>query len=262
MRPRRAVLKRSHLVLIVVLGVSACSRGLDPVPLPEVEAEIEDDGCENQVRAVTTVDNRLEDELTGDIDGNGSDDPVRIYLDRSSDAGCRAFVVVETEDVVASEPIWEIGGEGGLPQPRLNSLAQIDGRPGLEILVDEIAGASTQFVGAFTFMDGALERLEPVEPAEDLWSGASDGVFPYGGSVGHVEAVDCVADGEIVVSVALPGETPSKVERGIYTVTRRFFRVEGAELLATKTEEKEVRFDFGKTYPEFGSSPFGSCPAA
>jgi len=231
------------------------------VPLPEVEVEIEDDGCENQVRAVTTVDNRLEDELRGDIDGNGSDDPVRIYLDRSSDAGCRAFVVVETEEVVASEPIWEIGREGGLPQPRLNSLAQIDGRPGLEILVDELAGASTQFVGAFTFVDGALERIEPAEPGEDLWAGAAQGVFPYGGSVGHVEAVDCVGDGEIVVSVALPGGTPRKVERGIYTVTRRFFEVSGTELLAMRTEEEEVAFEFGETYPEFGSSPFGGCPA-
>ncbi|MGH2757330.1 MAG: hypothetical protein ACRDI3_06030, partial [Actinomycetota bacterium] len=145
------------------------------------------------------------------------------------------------------------------PQPRLNSLAQIDGAGGLEIVVDEIAGASTQFVGAFTFIDGALERIEPADPVADIWAGASDGVFPYGGSVGHVEAVDCSDEGEIVVSVALPGETPAKLKQGIYTVTRRFFEIEGAELVESDTQEKEVEFDFGTTYPEFGSSPFGGC---
>jgi hypothetical protein len=57
----------------------------------------------------------------------------------------------------------------------------------------------------------------------------------------------------------LPGDTPAKLNRGIYSVTRRFFGFEGAALVESDTQEKEVEFDFGKTFPEFGSSPFGSC---
>jgi hypothetical protein len=253
---------RSLALLVVAVIAAGCSGDPGP-PAPDPDPIVaESDGCDDQDAVVNDPTTRLEEELTGDIDGDGSDDVVYLAQTRSGDRGCMAFVVAETEQGTVSEPVWKIGREGGLPQPRLNSLAQIDGDGGLEILVDEIAGASTQFVGAFTFIDGELERIEPADPAAGIWAGASDGVFPYGGSVGHVEAVDCADDGEIVVSVALPGDTPSKVDRGIYSVTRRFFAFEGAELIESDTQEEEVEFDFGKTYPEFGSSPFGSCPIA
>ncbi|HEV3472933.1 MAG TPA: hypothetical protein VG408_06965 [Actinomycetota bacterium] len=212
----------------------------------------EDDGCPNQTEATTDTDPVASTDVTGD----GTEDPVHIVTDDDGSEGCRAFLVVHVDGGAASEPIWLTGRQGGLEEPRINSFVQIDERQGLEILVDEMSGASTQFVGAFTFVDGRLERIEPPEKAGDIWSGSADGLFPYGGSVGHIEGADCAEEGGIVVSAALPAGPAANT----YVVARRFFEVEGAELTLRDTERtvataEEVFDDF----PEFRASPFGSC---
>ena len=241
-------------VLLFAFLFSSCDSGDAPDrPVPAASVASEDDGCPNQAEAVAS----FEPALSADIDGDGSDDPVAIVTDDGGDTGCRTFILVDIEGGAVSEPIWVHEEQGGLTAPRINSVAQIDGRLGFEILVDEMTGASTQFVGAFTLVDGMLERLEPPEAADDIWAGSSDGVFPYGGSVGHIEGADCHADGGIVVSAALPAG-PSE---NTYVVVRRFFDIEGAELTLRDTERpiataKEVFEDF----PEFRASPFGSCP--
>lgn len=248
-------------LLLAVLVLAGCEDA--PTGAPEAADSLapEDDGCPNQEEieaemAVTDATN------AADVDGDGSEDPVAILTAPDGGDGCRTFLVVELESGIASEPISVLGSEGGLGTPRVNSFVQIDGRGGVEIVIDEMAGASTQFVGAFTFVDGALERIEPANSVADIWSGASEGVFPYGGSVTHVEAADCSGEGEIVVSIALIGESRAETRKGIYEVTRRFFDVDGAELVEAGTETEKVEFDFGNSYPEFGSSPFRSCPTS
>lgn len=222
----------------------------------------EDDGCPGQADVVGNDEARLGGGVTGDIDGDGREDEIYMTENEAADRGCSTFLTVRLvrgdNAEIVSEPIWKSGAQGGLEQPRINSLVQIDGREGLEILVDEMSGASTQFVGAFTFVDGTLERIEAPEATEDIWSGAAEGVFPYGGSVGHIEGADCHADGGIVVSAALPAGPAANT----YVVVRRYFDIEGAELTLRDTERpiataKEVFEDF----PEFRASPFGSCPS-
>ena len=245
---------------LVLLLFGACTEDSAPVDFNELEVVTEDDGCGRD--AAPFGERSVVAELTADIDGNGVEDRVTLQTRLSNPEGCQAFVVADVLDeagngVVVSEPIWESGSQGGLPQPRLNSAVEITGQPGLEILVDEMSGASTQFVGAFTFVDGTLERIEAPEATEDIWSGAAEGVFPYGGSVGHIEGADCHADGGIVVSAALPAGPAANT----YVVVRRYFDIEGAELTLRDTERpiataKEVFEDF----PEFRASPFGSCP--
>lgn len=248
-------MKAVVILLLMSFFLVSCDTN-EPPERPDLAASIapEDDGCPNQPEAVATA----ESALSADIDGDGTDDPVAIVTDDDGDAGCRSFILVDLESGVASEPIWVHEEQGGLGAPRINSFTQIDGRGGLEILVDEMVGASTQFVGAFTFVDGVLERIEPPESGSDIWSGASDGVFPYGGSVGHIEGADCHTDGGIVVSAALPAGPAANT----YVVARRFFDIEGAKLILRDTERtvataKEVFEDI----PEFRASPFGSCPS-
>lgn len=248
------------LVVCLCLFVVACdNQPAEKTPTERVSPLVsnETDGCDNQKAAIESGWLDQEGQVEADFDGDGQQDRAHLVLDDSGERGCRAFLVARTASVEGSEPIWKNGPQGGLEQPRINSVAQIDGRGGLEILVDEMAGASTQFVGAFTFMDGTLERIEPPESAGDIWSGSADGVFPYGGSVGHIEGADCHPDGGIVISAALPAGPAANT----YVVARRFFDIEGAEVTLRDTE-RAVATSKGvfEDYPEFRASPFGSCP--
>ncbi|MDQ3963081.1 MAG: hypothetical protein M3277_04095 [Actinomycetota bacterium] len=250
---------RWKVALVLCLAMFAC----DDQPAESEQQERttplvsnETDGCDNQEAAIDSGWLDQETELQADFDGDGQQDIAHLVLDESGDPGCRAFLVARTATTEGSEPVWKKGAEGGLPEPRLNSVVEMNGQPGLEILVDEISGASTQFVGAFAFVDSTLERVEAPESTGDIWSGASEGVFPYGGTVGHIEGADCHDDDGIVVSAALPAGPAANT----YVVARRFFDVEGAELVLRDTKRSvataEEVFD---DYPEFRASPFGSC---
>lgn len=247
-------MKTLTVLLLVCLAVSACDN--QPAERITPLESNETDGCDNQKAAIESGWLDQEGEVEADFDGDGQQDVAHLVLDDSGERGCRAFLVARTASIEGSEPIWKNGAQGGLEQPRINSVAEIDGRAGLEILVDEMAGASTQFVGAFTFVDGRLERIEPPESADDIWSGSADGVFPYGGSVGHIEGADCHPDGGIVISAALPAGPSANT----YVVARRFFDIEDAEVSLRDTE-RAVATSKGvfEDYPEFRASPFGSC---
>lgn len=196
--------------------------------------------------------------LVADIDGDGGDDSVTVVEHQAGRPGCRFFLVVEDGDVYAT-PIDPSGDPRSLQVPTLNSLAELDGDPGSEIIVNIEMGASTQFVGAFTMATGGLQRMTlrgqgPGPFAAEL--GHAD-LFPYGGSVGHLEAVDCIDDRLVVMSAAIPKGSSAEA----YEVERRFFRVVGTELLLDKdlTEHETVRGLQVDDFPEFGGSPFLSC---
>jgi hypothetical protein len=90
--------------------------------------------------------------------------------------------------------------------------------------------------------------------AEDL---ARDDLLAFGGSVGHLEAVDCDANGDVVISVALPEGNTAEA----YEVERRFFTSAGAKivLVRSRTERHTVDATGIDDFPEFAGSPFGSC---
>ncbi|HEY7875253.1 MAG TPA: hypothetical protein VIG64_09030 [Actinomycetota bacterium] len=209
--------------------------------------------CPNQAEVTSNPLNRSSGPLIGDVTGDAT--PERIYLsvDQAGTPGCQAFVVVsEAATITAAIEGWD--PSAGIASPTLDRLVQIDGRPGAEIVVNLAAGASTQFVGAFAVAGGTVERLAT---AGDQASAGSPDLFASGGSVGHLEAVDCTTDGEVVLSSAIP-----KGNR--YQVTRRFFTPNGATLdLNVETSRRlVVTSNELEDFPEFGASPFGTCPSA
>lgn len=210
--------------------------------------------CPNQADAAVNPLNRIAGPLIGDVTGDATPDRVYLSLDEAAPPGCQAFVVVsETVSLVAPIEGWD--PSGGLTSPRFEGLHQIDGRPGAEIVVHLAAGASTQFVGAFSATGGVIERLATT--ATEQSSSGSNDLFAFGGSVGHLEAVDCTEDGRIVVSSAIP-----RGER--YEVTRSFYAPAGATLEPSTpgTRRAVVALDQIEDFPEFAASPFGTCPPA
>jgi hypothetical protein len=210
--------------------------------------------CPNQNEVAADDGRQIGGELTGDVDGDDQADRVRLTLDAEAEVGCQAFLAVDLGASSVVAPIWETGPQGGLPQPRLHSLVQVDSEGGLEILVDEVAGASTQFVAVYIYDDGSIEKIEP--------RGVPDGLFAYGGSVGHIEATGCASGGDIVVSQALPGETRRSLNRSLYDVTRRYFTRVGEAYTRERVErQRDVPLKNLDRFDEFGSGPFGNCPS-
>ena len=220
--------------------------GDTPAPSP-TESEFV---CANQEESLTHVgeDGRS---LKGDVDGDGSDDTVSIVVDLSGEPGCLAFIVIESTRGVNSAPIDQEGMSTDVGFPALVSLVNIDGEPGVDVLMNMVAGASTQFAGVFTAPRGVPTRLRFEQPTEfgDL--------FPSGGSVGHLEASDCIGPGAIVISTATPKEDDYRVTRTAYVV------VDGKLTPQEEgVETARISIDQLDRFPEFAASPFGSCPTS
>jgi hypothetical protein len=184
---------------------------------------------------------------SGDIDGHGGPDPIFVVADEQGAPGCAGFVVVDlgTEPVSAAVSLPEIDPRFGFPS--FNSTADINDLPGEEVVVNVMAGASTQFVSVYTFDGAAL-----VEVSFEKAVGETAGVFGFGGSVGHVEAVDCVPDSRVVVSSATP-----KGRR--YALSRLFLDPRGAVWSAVGAERSIGSLRQVTNNPEFAGSPFLNC---
>ncbi|MGH2752973.1 MAG: hypothetical protein ACRDLB_00940 [Actinomycetota bacterium] len=246
------------LLITALLGCGACTDGDDPAPKPSPEPAPSDQtapasptatdvsACPNQDDAIAGAGDRPS--LTGDVDGDGADDVVTIALDEAGPRGCTAFLIVATGFRNSSVPIDQEGMSTEVGFPALVRLAEIDGQAGLDVIVNLVAGASTQFAGVFTG-GGEPERLRFEQPTEfgDL--------FPTGSSVGHLEASDCIGPGAIVISEAVPKGAQYQVTRTAYVV------VDGK--LAPQEEgvtTERLPLDRLDRFPEFRASPFGSCP--
>ena len=224
----------------------------DETPTPEAsESPVAGTGCANEEQILG--DARDSDRmLRGDVDGDGEGDRVAIVVDRSAEEErCRAFIVVMSRFGSFPEPIEQGGMSIDVGFPTLVSLVNIDGVPGLDVVMNMVAGASTQFAGVYTAAEGRPERLTFDQPTE------FGNLFPTGGSVGHMEATDCVGPGAIVISVATPKGAGYKVTRTAYVV------VDGK---LTPQEEgvstERIPADGFDRFPEFQASPFGSCPTS
>lgn len=244
------------LVLLVCVGVLsvACSENSEPnpqaVPTPTAtQAPAPDPACPNQEAVVADGSLRAGDDLPGDFDGDGAPDSVSIYFDPNGEEGCQAFVVAELfEGDPISGPLETWRSDYGLPRPTLNAVLEIDGSEGAEVVVNMGIGASTQFVGIVTEDEGRLVQVLPDVAAGEM----ADGMFGFGGSVGHVSAVDCAAGDMVVASFATP--------RGRdYEVERTFFDFDGPRLVRVDREVERVRLAQIGRLTEFALSPFGGC---
>ena len=189
--------------------------------------------------------------LRGDVSGDGVDDRIHVVVDDDADIGCRAFLVVMHNHELATVALDVDGLDPSLGLPALRDLKQVDSGDGADVVVDLIAGASTVFAGVYSMATGELARLtiegsEP--PVQDL--------FAYGGGVAQLSAVDCAAEGAIVISTAVP--------RGArYLVTRNYYTA-AAGALTSRGEPSTRKVTFERLparFPEFAGPPFGSCPA-
>lgn len=242
----------SALLVLALVSCDAPGAGNGAVEQRHVSSS----DCDN-ADAVAKGEGRGEGSLWADLDQDGTDDEVYIAYDKSGDAGCQSFLVVDSGPVVYTAAVDPSGTPRALLMPHLNSLAQIDGKGGPEIVVDVEAGASTRFLGVFILSD-SLERLSikgrgPGPFSTEL---SRDDLFPFGGSVGHMEGVDCT-DGKIHMVAAVPvGDSAD-----VYRVENRFFDIKGTAAVLdrslTTTEKRKV--SEVADLPGMAASPFGSC---
>jgi hypothetical protein len=238
------------LLLAVCLALVACSGDAEPpsrAAPPTTAAPVPDPACPNQEAVVTDVSLRTGNPASGDVDGDGAADTVSVHYDPQGEPGCQAFVVAESSETTIAGALETWRSEFGLPMPTLNALQDVDGRAGDEIVVNMGAGASTQFVGIMVAEDGVLRQVTADVPGQ-----VAPGMFAFGGSVGHLDAVDCAPGGGVVASSALP-------HGDAYRVERTFYDLSGAELVREDREVERVRIEEIDRFPEYAASPFGSC---
>lgn len=208
--------------------------------------------CPNEIAARADESLRTGGVLEADVDGDGSTEEVWIAIDpEATSVPCRAFVVVRSSDGGLRSGALSFQEFSGPGLPKLHGLIEVTPVPGYEIVVDVTAGASTQFVALYAVSGELVVQIVPRGVKE-----AEGGLFGYGGSVGHLDAIDCL-DGRIVVSTAVP--SGEGVE---YRVTRRDYEPQGLVLIPRGRQNDLVDLDELERYPEFGSSPLGSCARA
>jgi hypothetical protein len=247
-----------------VLVLAACDPGASPsgepardpaptasipapaTPSPSPSPAVSQTGCPNEARA--TRRGLIPAGLRGDVDGDGRRDRIRLAVDQTGPDGCRAFLVRtdrgEREVAAIDEPRMSFD----LGLPTLDSARPIDDEPGDEIVVTLVSGTSTQFYGMFTAAANGLVRITIEEgPHGDL--------FPYGGSIEHLESSDCSDDPPgLVISGAVP--------RGDdFEIRRSFYSFEGHRLKALEeaSQDAVVPFEELVSFPEFGQAPFANC---
>ena len=248
------------LILMAALTLVACE-GAEESPKVDRLQVVTDPhvACANGTDVALGDALRSEDvpTLTGDIDGDGGDDRVMISTDPEGPEGCRFFLIVEGLQHAYWAAIDSGQGTSSLENPTLSSLSDIDGEAGMEIVLNLEAGASTQFVGVMKLTRPGLERVTIDGRGPGPFGAEMEDLFPFGGSVGHLEAVDCAPEGLVVMSAALPVGAGADT----YRVERRFFSPSHTALVLEKklTERHTVEGLKVDDFPEFAGSPFLSC---
>lgn len=206
--------------------------------------------CPNQKAVVADGQKRAPGRLRGDLDGDGRAETVWLAIDDGAEAGCQVFLTVASGPQLRSVPIVQPELNLALAPPSVIGMARVDPEPGLEVVVDLVIGASTRFVGLFGMQGEDLTRIGfdgPGTLPRDL--------FAYGGSVAHIDGVDCARPlGTVVVTNATP-----RAER--YTVVRRYYRMShgGSTLLSQRTERRVVPPKALNRFSELASPPFAGC---
>jgi len=254
---------RVSLLVCLFLLLGACTGGSGPEAAPPARVAATDTPavplsmpgpeCANAGEVFDSEQGAAQREtFRGDVDGDGVDDVVSLAVDEEAMVDCQVFLAVHTDGVLQVLPVTQEGMtvEPTLGVPRLATLAQIDGRPGADIVIDLVAGASSRFAAVFTVGSGTLERLT-------LSAGGPYGdLFPYGGSVGHVESSDCSGAGGVVISEARPAGDRYRVRK-----TRFVLRDEASAMLEEASVVTDViaASDLGDVV---ASVPFDSCPSS
>lgn len=204
------------------------------------------DRCPGAVATLEGGDLDRSGSLIGEVNGDGVTDEVRLIVDPGAEVGCQAWVTVTSEageGLAAS--IEEKDFVFGLDLPALERLVSLDNRAGDEILVRVQSGASTQFFVLFTAVDGEPARVQISRKGKEV-----PFIFASGGSVGHLDAADCMSDLLVVSRAVLKGDR--------YRVRRSFYSP-GPVLRAERREHALVDGKGLNEFPEFAPTPLNSC---
>lgn len=188
--------------------------------------------------------------LRGDVTGDGKLDMTGI--EQKAPRTCRFRLVVRTEAGHLTAPVRPEICDGkpaelySSPDPHVDVLADVDGRPGLEIVVQLGRGAHTEFADIWAVRSGTLRRFAGHEPH-----------ISYGGSAGTgSHFVDCARKPGVVLMSTLVYRRPSRIERTWYRARNlRLERIRG-RTIPWSTEQKVPFREFG--YPQ----PFPTCAKA
>lgn len=236
----------------VLLTAAGCTgddppAGSDPTPTPAASPRtFVSSGCANEEAVAGDISMRLAPTIVHDVDGDGADERIAIHLDPGGKGGCLAFTVVEKGRDTYSAAVEPVADADPLTFGRIIGAAQVNGEAGVEVMVLVGAGASTQFAAVYTWGGRGLVPME-IEGGE--------GSFPFGGSTGHVDAVDCTRDRAVVSTSAVRSGGGFAVTRRFYAPARLRF-----ELLRGRTERTKISEQELTRFPEFRAGPFAGCP--
>jgi len=144
--------------------------------------------------------------LRGDVDGDGTRDTAVLQY-RPHTCDFRLVVNKLTAPVrpkiCKDKPAELYAG----PDPHVAVLADLDDRPGLEVIVQLGRGAYMEFADIWTVRDGALRRFAGREPQ-----------LSYGASVGTGgDVVDCARQPGVVLISSQSYRAPAGLFRGWYS---------------------------------------------
>ena len=184
--------------------------------------------------------------LRGDVDGDGQAE--RVVIEYRGRPSCD-FRLIAGSLVARVRPRICDDKPGDVysgPDPHVAVLANLDGRPGLEVVVQLGHGAHTEFGDLWAVRNGRLRRFAGPEPH-----------LIYGGSVGTgSQVVDCSSlPGVLLVSTRIY-DPPARVIRAWYQTRGLRLRRIRWRTIWWPAERRVRLHEFG--YPQ----PFPSCAKA
>jgi hypothetical protein len=198
----------------------------------------------------------LEPTGKGDVFGDGQSARIRVIENPNRPRACRVLLLIEHPNATY---LVRVRMFQWLPDfPRYLMTAEIDGQPGVEIVVDIGGPGHPHRSGqVFTYEPSGVPggrgavvpmRLNPPQGHPVL--------FPLGGE--FAAGVDCVPEpGTIVVTVgdlAPGGDTHYDVTRTLYVAEQGSFVEVSSESFTVPVGEEDER------WPELADDPFRSCP--
>ncbi|MGH2528458.1 MAG: hypothetical protein ACRDH0_03815, partial [Actinomycetota bacterium] len=259
-----AALLRTAALMTLVLTAAACTEGSDQAERPHEAPAVSPTGigCPNEASAVATPRAESKGHLQGDVDGDGEEDEVFLIYERNARPGCRAFLILETEEQTFSAPIADWGDDAFVPE--LAFLTEVNGRRGREVIVKLGAGASVELFGMFTWQARELRRIDirgwVHRGGFPIHDPSRDDLVVHGASAGHGDAVDCTRSNMVVISSAFPkkggaGSNP-------YVIERRFYRPLPDAIVLARQDFAERPGTYAKDFFEFRSRPFQHCKSS
>lgn len=207
------------------------------------------------MRSIASGFRRIGPRVDGDIFGVGRSADVELFEDPNRPVRCRYALLIDQLGMAALVPVR---GFEWLAPPSILMTTEIDGEPGLEVVLDFGGPGHPHRSGqVFTYEPGGSDGSGSVVPMELRPPQGIPILFPLGGE--FAAGVDCVPEpGTIVVTVgglAAGGDTH-------YDITRTTYRADGATFVEVTSESFTVPVgEQDERWPELADDPFRSCPS-